>query len=162
MRDPSTTHGRAITSFYVARRRCVNIPLMGKSVATYVTSEKVVGRGTAYNVTSRDDYLHVPWFVVIPNNDCRTRSVPLSPLANLPVLSCNACDVKSPSIQTTWFLIPVGKMTSLTEVICFSDLPGNWRHTTTQSVTIISKSFPCHHSLMWHCIMYAVCKTVVE
>jgi hypothetical protein len=24
MRDPSTTHGRAITSFYVARRQCVN------------------------------------------------------------------------------------------------------------------------------------------
>jgi hypothetical protein len=27
MRDPSTTHGRAITSFYVARRQCVNIKI---------------------------------------------------------------------------------------------------------------------------------------
>jgi hypothetical protein len=27
MRDPSTTHGRAITSFYVARRQCVKIKM---------------------------------------------------------------------------------------------------------------------------------------
>jgi hypothetical protein len=31
MRDPSTTHGRAITSFYVARRQCVNIIITKKS-----------------------------------------------------------------------------------------------------------------------------------
>jgi hypothetical protein len=29
MRDPLTTHGRAITSFYVARRQCVNIHMFG-------------------------------------------------------------------------------------------------------------------------------------
>jgi hypothetical protein len=28
MRDPSTTHGRAITSFYVARRQCVNLNIL--------------------------------------------------------------------------------------------------------------------------------------
>jgi hypothetical protein len=36
-----------------------NFPLMGKSVATYVTSGKAVGLGTAYDVTSSDDCIYV-------------------------------------------------------------------------------------------------------
>jgi hypothetical protein len=31
MRDPSTTHGRVITSFYVARRQCVKTPQLHSS-----------------------------------------------------------------------------------------------------------------------------------
>jgi hypothetical protein len=139
--------------------------LMGKSVATYVTLGKVVGLRTAYDVASGGwRYLHVPWFAGIPDNDSRSRSVPLSPLANLAVLHVTqVCDVNSQSIQTSRFLISVGKLTSLTEAMCFPDLPNTWWHSTTQWATIISKSFPCHHhSPIWHCIRYAVRKIIFE
>jgi hypothetical protein len=41
MRDPSTTHGRAITSFYVARRQCVKI--VSALVVTLAASDRTSG-----------------------------------------------------------------------------------------------------------------------
>jgi hypothetical protein len=55
MRDPSTTHGRAITSFYVARRQCVNRQQYNgaHALACWVT--------TATDTHSECVMLAVPW-----------------------------------------------------------------------------------------------------
>jgi hypothetical protein len=63
-----------------------NIPLMGKSVTTLGHLRK--SRRSRNRLPCNFEgwlYLHVPWFAGIPD-DFRPRSVPLSPLVNLPVL----------------------------------------------------------------------------
>jgi len=109
-----------------------------KSVATLVTSEKVVGLGAAYDATSRDDCIYM--FHGLPLSRIMTLDLGRFLCRPLPTFQSfhvtQVCDVKSQSIQTTRFLIPVGKLTSLTEAICFSDLPGNWWYSTTQWATI--------------------------
>ena len=82
-----------------------NIPLMGKSVAIYVTSGKVVGLGTANDVTSRDDCTRIYMFHGLPVS--RKITLDLGRLLCRPLPTCpsvhvtQVCDVKSQSIQTT-------------------------------------------------------------
>jgi hypothetical protein len=105
-----------------------SILLMRKSVAAYVTLDKLVGLGTTYDVTSRDDCIYM--FHGLPVSRITTLS--LGRFLCRPLPTCQyfhvtqVCDVKSQSIQTIRLVIPIVKLTSLTEATLFSDLLSNW------------------------------------